>query len=205
MGLIDKLRKVGGILKNRLAGATTALRGITVSGARVRKGVRFAAKGSRLTSPLGLGLTAAAFAPEIIKGGRFGARFITKALGRGVAFFAGRQVTQAVIGGTAAGTVAGILTSTKRKRGDVVRPGDFGDPTLQTRTPGAPTVKRPRSKPTARRKPTKRRKARVKRTRVKRKRATHRSPRHKGHKLVKFTTKEGKKVSFLVNPKARHR
>jgi len=34
-----------------------------------------------------------------------------------------------------------------------------------------------------------------------RKRKTHRSPRHRGHKRVSFTTKGGKKVSFLVAPK----
>lgn len=31
-----------------------------------------------------------------------------------------------------------------------------------------------------------------------RKRVTHRSPRHKGHKRVSFTTADGKRVSFLV-------
>jgi len=34
------------------------------------------------------------------------------------------------------------------------------------------------------------------------KRITHRSPRHRGHKRVSFTTKEGKTVSFLVPKKS---
>lgn len=37
---------------------------------------------------------------------------------------------------------------------------------------------------------------------AKRKKVTHRSPRHKGHKRVSFTTAGGKKVSFLVKKKA---
>lgn len=46
------------------------------------------------------------------------------------------------------------------------------------------------------RKTTKRRK-----TTKKKKRVTHRSPRHKGHKRVTFTTKDGQKVKFLVRKK----
>jgi len=39
-----------------------------------------------------------------------------------------------------------------------------------------------------------------------RKKISHRSPRHRGHKKVTFTTKEGKRVSFLVKkPKHSHR
>lgn len=47
---------------------------------------------------------------------------------------------------------------------------------------------------------TRKKKKKSKTTRRK-KRATHRSPRHKGHKRVTFTTKGGKKVRFLVKPK----
>ena len=50
------------------------------------------------------------------------------------------------------------------------------------------------------RKKQKKKVARKKSTRRKKK-ATHRSPRHKGHKRVTFTTKGGKKVRFLVRPK----
>lgn len=202
MGLIDNLRRAGGILKNRLASATAALRGITVGGARTVRGVRFAARATRLTTPTGIALTAATFAPEIVRGGRVAARFITRAVGRGTAFFAGRQVTQAVVGGAAAGVIAGGLSS--RRSGGVSRPSDFGDPSLQTRIPGAPPVRRaPARRRAPKRRPKARRAPRAKPRR--RKRATHRSPRHKGHKLVKFTTKDGRKVSFLSNPKAKHR
>lgn len=34
-----------------------------------------------------------------------------------------------------------------------------------------------------------------------RKRKSHASPRHRGHKRVSFTTKDGKRVTFLVKPK----
>ncbi len=48
------------------------------------------------------------------------------------------------------------------------------------------------------------RKSKIKRRKVKK--VTHRSPRHRGHKKVMFTTKEGKRVSFLVKkPKHTHR
>lgn len=223
MGLIDKLRRAGGIIKNRFASAVGALRGVargvTVGvPTRVRRGVRFGVRAGRLTSPVGLGLTAVAFAPEIARGVRVAGR----AIGRGVAFFGGRQVVTAA----AAGGVAGVLGT--RKSGRVTRPSDFGDPRLQTRRPtaaerrriaaGGPVpqdiaergFKAARPRVTRRRVPNgtrKKRRAATRRARVsrKRKRRTHRSPRHKGHKLVKFTTKEGKKVSFLVNPRARHR
>lgn len=216
MGLIDKLRRVGGIVKNRLASAVGSLRGalggVTVSGTKLRRGVRFAARGARLTSPVGIGLTAVSFAPEIARGVRAGVRAAPKIFARGVAFFGGRQVVSAA----AAGGVAGVLGG--RRSGRVSRPSDFGDPRLQsipgrqiTRTPrprakprttttrAAPTRRKARARPTARR----RRVSRV--GPRKRKRRTHRSPRHKGHKRVSFTTKDGRKVSFLSNPKARHR
>lgn len=48
------------------------------------------------------------------------------------------------------------------------------------------------------------RRSKIRRRKVKK--VTHRSPRHKGHKKVTFTTKEGKRVSFLVRkPKHVHR
>jgi len=44
------------------------------------------------------------------------------------------------------------------------------------------------------------------RRKVSRKKKTHASPRHRGHKRVVFTTKGGKKVSFLVKkPIHKHR
>ena len=55
----------------------------------------------------------------------------------------------------------------------------------------------------ARRKKSKKtgRKRDARRTPRRKKKATHRSPRHRGHKQVTFTTKGGKKVRFLVKPK----
>lgn len=207
MGLIDKLRKQAGIFKNRLASALSGLKGVTVGAARTRRGVRFAARATRLTTPLGLGLTAVSFGPEIVRGVRTAGRFLQRAIPRGVAFVGGRRVVSGIAGGGGAGVVAGLIT---RKSGGVQRPSDFGDPSLQSR-PNGPSVTRVRRRPTAKRKPTTRRKARVTKRRArrkvtrKRKRRTHASPRHRGHKVVKFTTKDGKKVRFLVNPKARHR
>lgn len=66
-----------------------------------------------------------------------------------------------------------------------------------------------RKKKSAKRKTTKRR-ARVKSIKTglkkRRKKVTHRSPRHKGHKRVAFTTADGKRVSFLVKkPKHSHK
>ena len=53
----------------------------------------------------------------------------------------------------------------------------------------------------------KRKTAKKKRTRRKvsrkKKRVSHRSPRHKGHKRVSFTTASGQKVNFLVKKKVR--
>jgi len=58
----------------------------------------------------------------------------------------------------------------------------------------AQQIKRKRVK-TRVRQVTRRRKAKVRTTR---RRVSHRTPRHRGHKRVTFTTKEGKKVRFLV-------
>lgn len=85
-----------------------------------------------------------------------------------------------------------------------------GNPILSTAVLGATTVglaatviqvrKRKKSKPKARRKrkrvgrPVRGRKAKTRR----RKKITHRTPRHAGHKIVTFTTKEGKRVKFKV-------
>ena len=59
----------------------------------------------------------------------------------------------------------------------------------------------------------KRTKAQIKRMRIRnlakarraRRKGTHRSPRHKGHKRVSFTTAGGKKVNFLVGRKKVHK
>jgi len=237
MGFIDRLRRAGGIVKNRLASAVGALRGAaagtTVRGARTFRGVRFAARATRLLTPAGLGLTAVSFAPEIVRGVRAAGRFIAPALARGIAFFGGRQVVTAA----GAGGVAGFL-GTKggrdrpvihrdRPSGRVTRPSDFGDPRFQTRRPTARERAAPTARPrvSARRRraagrrritPSRKRARRIPshrhrvvsvsgRPRRRRKRATHRSPRHRGHKRVSFTTATGQKVSFLANPKARHR
>ena len=47
----------------------------------------------------------------------------------------------------------------------------------------------------------KKRARKVKGARRAKKRVTHRSPRHKGHKRVSFTTASGQKVNFLVRKK----
>ena len=67
-----------------------------------------------------------------------------------------------------------------------------------------PTVKRKKRK-VKRRIPAHRHKVISVPVRRRKKARTHRSPRHTGHKRVSFTTKDGQKVSFLSNPKARHR
>jgi len=59
------------------------------------------------------------------------------------------------------------------------------------------TKKKKRKKKAKKRTTRKRATTRIK----KKKRITHRSPRHKGHKFVTFTTKDGKKVKFLVSKK----
>jgi len=72
----------------------------------------------------------------------------------------------------------------------------------------ARTVRRRRKKKATRKKRVTKRRATRKRTvKRKKKRVTHRSPRHKGHKRVSFTSKDGKRVSFLVRRKTspRHR
>lgn len=215
MGLIDKLRRVGGIVKNRLASSVGALRAqlgrvsVRVPARLGRLAIR-APRAVGLATPLGAGLTAATFAPELFRAGRAIGRVLRRAVPRGIAFFAGRRIVTAAAGGGVAGAAAGVLS---RRSGKVVRPSDVAIlPTARPRErPGAPT--RPR-----RRAPTRprRRKRRIPAhghrvisvrapSRRKRKRATHRSPRHPGHKRVSFTTADGKKVSFLANPKARHR
>lgn len=224
MGLIDRLRRAGGIAKNRLASSVGALKGITVGGGRTIRGVRFAARATRLTSPVGLGLTAFSFAPQIAAGVRTAGRFLQRAIPRGVAFVGGQRVVSGIAGGAGAGVIAGGITG--RSSGGVTRPSD--DPSVSTvRDPvtgellikprrGPPKGARPgpalreaRRRAKRRRKigTRKKRRAPTRRKRItrKRKRRTHASPRHKGHKVVKFTTAEGKKVRFLVNPRARHR
>jgi len=49
-----------------------------------------------------------------------------------------------------------------------------------------------------------RRRTTTKRVARRRKRVTHASPRHRGHKRVAFTTKDGRRVSFLVG-KRKHK
>lgn len=202
MGLIDNLRRVGGIVKNRLASAVGAIRtqarAISV---RVPRSLRLTARAARLTSPLGIGITAATFAPSIVRFVRRGLTPARQAVTRGIAFVGGQRVVTAA----GAGGIVGALSS--RKSGSPTRPSEVAS---------VPTRRKPvKRRPTARRKPVKRRKKRIPahRHRVvsvpvrrkKRKKATHRSPRHRGHKRVSFTTADGKKVSFLANPKARHR
>lgn len=243
MALIDRLRRVGGIAKNRLASSVGALRGI---GGRVFRTARAQARGlsvrvprilgltaraARLTTPLGLGITAATFAPQILRGGRV----LGQAIGRGIAFFGGRQVVTA----GAAGGIAGLLT---RTRGGVNRPSEriqspFGtgrrvdpvtgismpagarrrtgsrpSPASRRRAPGTArdraAIARRQRRGRRKRIPTHRHKVisvPVRRRRKTGKRRTHRSPRHRGHKRVSFKTADGRKVSFLANPKARHR
>jgi len=62
--------------------------------------------------------------------------------------------------------------------------------------------KRRKKKSAKRKKPVKRRKTRSKTKKRKRKSVTHRSPRHKGHRMVTFTTKDGKRVRFKVKKPA---
>lgn len=61
-------------------------------------------------------------------------------------------------------------------------------------------VSRRKKRKVSKKKAVTRRKRKAKRRKVKRK-VSHRSPRHKGHKRVAFTTADGKKVSFLVRKK----
>lgn len=86
-------------------------------------------------------------------------------------------ISSAIVGVTSIGTVAGI----------------------------AAVVRRRRKKRTATRRRVKRRKAprkRVRRIKRRKRHVTHASPRHRGHKRVVFTTKDGRKVSFLVKKKS---
>lgn len=62
--------------------------------------------------------------------------------------------------------------------------------------------KKAKAKPKKRKARRRKRVAKVKRRVKKRKKITHRSPRHKGHKRVSFTTASGQKVNFLVKKKA---
>lgn len=245
MGLIDKLRRVGGIAKNRLASSVGALRaqarGLSV---RVPRVLGLTARAARLTTPLGIGITAATFAPQIIRG----VRVVGQALARGIAFFGGRQVVTAA----GAGGFFGILAG--RRKGEVTRPSDIQvdprtpgglrvdgrrpfEPKRPRRRAGLPRRRKPRTSgeiaaeqrrrkaegrpPLTRKKAVAirrrpRRRARIPthrhrvvsvptRRRARGRRRTHRSPRHRGHKRVSFTTADGRKVSFLANPKARHR
>jgi len=84
--------------------------------------------------------------------------------------------------------------------------------TLTGITAGIVSVRRRRkvrkSRPVGRRRKKKKSSRRVRRKagRTRRKRVSHRSPRHKGHKRVSFTTKDGRRVNFLVKkPKHSHR
>lgn len=202
MGLADKLGRVGGILKNRLASAIGALRGIA---ARVPAPIRRIARLGRLGTPAGIGLAALGLLPQIRRGLVVGRQAVT----RGIAFVGGQRVTTAALAGTTVGVLGG-------------RKGGKPDPII----PRAPGIKAKEARITTRRRPTKKRApARAKPRKRKRipahghrvisvrrprkrkaaKRRTHRSPRHRGHTRVKFTTKSGQKVSFLANPKARHR
>ena len=73
----------------------------------------------------------------------------------------------------------------------------------------AVTAIRSRRKKRAAKRRVKKRKVSRKRVKVRRKKrvrhVTHRSPRHRGHKRVSFTTASGKRVNFLVKPKSKHR
>jgi len=106
-----------------------------------------------------------------------------------------------------------ILTSFERITQPVT---DFirGNPLVSTAAVGigttglvavASTIRRKKRKKVTKRKPARKRKkakvSRRKRVVKKRKKVTHRSPRHKGHKRVSFTTKDGKRVNFLVKKK----
>lgn len=61
--------------------------------------------------------------------------------------------------------------------------------------------RRKKTKSTVRKRRSKLR-AGTKRRKTKKRKVTHRSPRHKGHKRVSFTTKDGKRVNFLVKKKS---
>jgi len=65
---------------------------------------------------------------------------------------------------------------------------------------GISKIRKKRKKAPSKRKPKRKTKSR-KKVSKRRKKVTHRSPRHKGHKVVTFTTKDGKKVRFKVAKK----
>jgi len=94
-------------------------------------------------------------------------------------------------------------------RNNPILSGLIGSGVLTTLgTLGVAVVRRRRKARARPRRRVKRRKMRVSRgaiTRRKRHRrgVTHRRPRHAGHKKVSFTTKGGKRVSFLVKRKRR--
>lgn len=206
MGLIDRLQRVSGIVKNRLSSAVGALR---AQAGRLptpfRVGIRKAVRVSRIFTPAGIALTALSFAPQIRRGLTFGRQAVT----RGIAFVGGQRVVTAA----GAGGVVGILSG--RKEGKPTRPSDS-----RIISPKQRKIREKRAAP-MRRAPAKRKTAKRKRIPTHghrvisvrapkkkvstKKRRTHRSPRHSGHKRVSFTTKTGQKVSFLANPRARHR
>lgn len=83
-------------------------------------------------------------------------------------------LSTAILGAGVTGITAGVVRVTKRKK-----------KRKATRSKRTKTTRRVRKH----KKSTRRRKV------------THRSPRHKGHKKVSFTTKDGKRVNFLVKKK----
>jgi len=80
-------------------------------------------------------------------------------------------LSTAILGASVSGVTAGVVAIRRRKK---------------KRTTTSRRRKRTRSK-TARSK-----------KKVRRRRVTHSSPRHRGHKIVKFRTKDGKTVRFKV-------
>lgn len=115
--------------------ARAAARGVSVvPGARVVRGVKFAARGARLTTPVGIGLTALTFAPEIIKGARRAIPFIRRVGVKALAFLGGKGLATAAVTAGAAGAVVGIV-SNQNPNQNVPRPG-LDDST----TPGAPSA-----------------------------------------------------------------
>lgn len=89
-------------------------------------------------------------------------------------------LSTAILGASLTGITAGVVRIRRRKKKSVS------------------TQKRKRKST--------RKKIRGRGIRKRTKRVTHSSPRHKGHKRVAFTTKEGKRVTFLVKkPKHQHK
>jgi len=211
MALLDLLRKTSGLIKNRAASAVGALRTTRVG----RVGISFARR-----TPVGLAITAATFGPQIARGIRTAGGFLRTAAGKAIAFLGGRQVATAGVAGFITGIIPGQFTPLPPGQPErPTSPGENGPgPTGNgPRAPTKPKTAAEKARAAARKKAAARRK-RIPRHRHKvisvpvrrrktgpRKKRTHRSPRHRGHKRVSFTTKTGQKVSFLVNPKARHR